>query len=46
MSGRVQGIETVRASGSVGERVGERVMRVRRDWMVEGVKERDVQELM
>jgi hypothetical protein len=29
--GRVQGIETSRASGSVGESVGESVMRVRRD---------------
>lgn len=46
MSGRVHGSETIRASGSSGERVGERVMRVKRDWIVEGVREREVQELI
>jgi hypothetical protein len=46
MSGRVHGSETIRASGSLGERVGDRVMRVRSDWIVEDVREREVQELM
>ncbi|KAG1830606.1 hypothetical protein EV424DRAFT_1343506 [Suillus variegatus] len=51
-AGCVHGSEMIRAlgswgeRGSLGERVGERVMRVRGDCIMEGTREREVQELI